>query len=230
MHVTAIVPAAGGGRRFGGSVKKQFVALNGLPVLSHTVRALAATDAFAAMIVVVPPGDEGLGWDAVRAAQVTIDVAVAPGGGERQESVYQGLERAKPITDLVLIHDGVRPFVPREVVLATIAAAGEWGAAIAAVPVTDTIKRLNAQGFVVETPDRGELWAAQTPQAFRYALLMQAHRSARAQGIVATDDAAVVEGIGVKPKLVRGSYDNLKITSEDDLSLAEMILRRRMAR
>ena len=230
MHVTAIVPAAGEGTRFGGAVKKQFLALNGLPILSHTVRALSASHALAVVIVVVPPGDESIGRDALNLAGVDIETEVVPGGLERQDSVYNGLLRAKPDTDLVLIHDGVRPFVSREVVLATIEAARQCGAAVAAVPVTDTIKRVDTEGLVVETPARDQLWAVQTPQVFRYALLMQAHQAVRQLGIVATDDAALVERIGVRVKVVRGSYENIKITSEEDLPLADLILRRRIAR
>jgi len=229
MHVTAIVPAAGEGSRFGAAVRKQFIALNGLPILSHTLRALAASRALAAMIVVVPPGEESRGRDALSLARVDIETEVISGGQERQDSVYKGLQRAKPDTDMVLIHDGVRPFVSREVVLATIEAAEEWGAAVAAVPVTDTIKQVDTGGLVVDTPAREQLWAVQTPQVFRYALLMRAHQSVRDHGIVVTDDAAMVERIGVKVKVVRGSYENIKITSEEDLPLADLILRRRMA-
>ncbi len=229
MHVTAIIPAAGEGSRFGGAVRKQFIALNGLPILSHTLRALAASRALAAMIVVVPPGEESRGRDALSLARVDIETEVISGGQERQDSVYKGLQRAKPDTDMVLIHDGVRPFVSREVVLATIEGAEEWGAAVAAVPVTDTVKRVDTGGLVVDTPAREQLWAVQTPQVFRYALLMRAHQSVREHGIVVTDDAAMVERIGVKVKVVRGSYENIKITSEEDLPLADLILRRRLA-
>lgn len=230
MIVTAIVPAAGEGTRFGGAIRKQFIALNGLPILSHTVKALAASEALAAVIVVVPPGEESIGQDALHRAGVDIQAEVVPGGQERQDSVYNGLQRAKPDTDLVLIHDGVRPFVSREVILATIDAAKEWGAAVTAVPVTDTIKRVDKDGLVVDTPAREQLWSVQTPQVFRYALLMRAHRAVREQRVVATDDAALVEQLGVRIKVVRGSYENLKITSEEDLPLADLILRRRMAR
>jgi 2-C-methyl-D-erythritol 4-phosphate cytidylyltransferase len=228
MHVTAIVPAAGAGVRFGGAVKKQFIALNGLPILSHTLRALAASKALSAIIVVVPPGEELRGQEALELARIDLETEVVPGGQARQDSVYIGLQRAKAETDLVLIHDGVRPFVSREVVLATIEAAKEWGAAIAAVPVIDTIKRVDTDGFVVETLQREQLWSVQTPQVFRYALLMRAHRAIREGGIVATDDAALVERIGGMVKVVRGSYENLKITSEEDLPLAGLILKRWM--
>jgi 2-C-methyl-D-erythritol 4-phosphate cytidylyltransferase len=230
MRVTAIVPAAGEGSRFGGPVKKQFTSLDGLPILSHTLRALAASDAIARMIVVVPRGEELAGRDALRAANVDIDTEVVIGGRERQDSVYNGLQRAKPDTDLVLIHDGVRPFVSRDLILACIEAAKESGAAVAAVSVTDTIKRVTVDGFIVETPDRGELWAAQTPQVFRHSLLMRAHRAARDERIIATDDAVLVERIGAKVRVVRGSAENLKITNEDDLILAEWVVRRRMPR
>lgn len=226
MIVTAIVPAAGAGIRFGGAVKKQFIALNGLPILSHTLRALAASKALASIIVVVPPGEELRGREALELAGIDLETEVVPGGQARQDSVYIGLQRAKAETDLVLIHDGVRPFVSREVVLATVEAAKEWGAAIAAVPVIDTIKRVDTDGFVVETLQREQLWSVQTPQVFRYALLMQAHRAIREREIVATDDAALVERIGGMVKVVRGSYENLKITSEEDLPLAGLILRR----
>jgi 2-C-methyl-D-erythritol 4-phosphate cytidylyltransferase len=226
--VTAIIPAAGAGVRFGGAVKKQFIALNGLPILSHTLRALAASRALSAIIVVVPPGEELRGRKALELARIDLETEVVPGGQARQDSVYIGLQRAKAETDLVLIHDGVRPFVSREVVLATIEAAKEWGAAIAAVPVIDTIKRVDTDGFVVETLQREQLWAVQTPQVFRYALLMRAHRAIREGGIVATDDAALVERIGGMVKVVRGSYENLKITSEEDLPLADLILKRWM--
>jgi 2-C-methyl-D-erythritol 4-phosphate cytidylyltransferase len=228
MHVTAIIPAAGAGVRFGGAVKKQFIALDGLPILSHTLRALAASKALSAIIVVVPPGEELRGRKALELARIDLETEVVPGGQARQDSVYIGLQRAKAETDLVLIHDGVRPFVSREVVLATIEAAKEWGAAIAAVPVIDTIKRVDTDGFVVETLQREQLWAVQTPQVFRYALLMRAHRAIREGGIVATDDAALVERIGGMVKVVRGSYENLKITSEEDLPLAGLILKRWM--
>ncbi|MDE2484071.1 MAG: 2-C-methyl-D-erythritol 4-phosphate cytidylyltransferase [candidate division NC10 bacterium] len=227
MHVTAIVPAAGAGIRFGGAVKKQFIALNGLPILSHTLRALAASDALAAIIVVVPPGEEPRGREALKLARVNLETEVIPGGQTRQDSVYNGLQRAKAETDLVLIHDGVRPFVSRQVVLATVEAAKEVGAAVAAVPIIDTIKRVDTDGLVVETLQRGQLWSIQTPQVFRYALLMQAHRAVREHGIIATDDAALVERIGGMVKVVRGSYENLKITSEEDLPIADLILKRR---
>ena len=230
MIVTAIIPAAGEGSRFRGAVRKQFIALDGLPILSHTLRALAASNALAAAIVVVPPGEESFGREALSLAAVELATEVVPGGRERQDSVYNGLLRANPDTDLVLIHDGVRPFVSPGVVLATIEAAKECGAAVAAVPVTDTIKRVDADGLVIDTPAREQLWAAQTPQVFRYSLLMQAHQSVRKRGILVTDDAALLEHLGVRVKVVRGSYENLKITSEDDLPLAGLILRRQGVR
>lgn len=229
MHVTAIVPAAGAGIRFGGAVRKQFIALNGLPILSYTLRALAASNALSAIIVVAPPGEESKGREALELADVNLETEVVPGGQTRQDSVYNGLQRAKADTDLVLIHDGVRPFVSRDVVLAAIGAARDVGAAVAAVPVIDTIKRVDADGCVVETLPRGQLWSIQTPQVFRYALLMRAHLAVREQRIIATDDAALVERIGGTVKVVKGSYENLKITSEEDLPLADLILRRRTA-
>ncbi|PWB46633.1 MAG: 2-C-methyl-D-erythritol 4-phosphate cytidylyltransferase [Candidatus Methylomirabilota bacterium] len=228
MHVTAIVPAGGAGLRFGGAVRKQFIALNGLPILSHTLRSLAASDVLAAMIVVVPAGEESRGREALALAGIDLETEVVQGGQTRQDSVYNGLQRAKATTDLVLVHDGVRPFVSREVVLSAVEAAKETGAAVAAVPVVDTIKRVDLDGVVIETLPRGQLWSIQTPQVFRYELLMRAHRAGREQGAAATDDAALVERVGGRVRVVRGSYENLKITGEEDMPLADLILRRRM--
>lgn len=230
MHVTAIVAAAGSGARFGGAVPKQFLPLGGRPVVAHAMAALAASGRIEAFVLVVPAGaEERCRREVVEPFGLGGATEVVAGGAERQHSIANGLARAKATTDLILIHDGVRPFVSPEIVRATLEAAARWGAAIAAVRVTDTAKRVDAAGLVVGTPERPRLWAAQTPQAFRADVLRRAYRKAEADGVLATDDAVLVERLGEPVRVVEGSYANLKITTADDLALAEGILRARGA-
>ncbi len=228
--VTALVVAAGEGRRFGGPVPKQFLPLGGLPLLAHTLRALAVPGLVDRLVVAIPPGAESRCLaEVVAPLALPIPVALVPGGAERQASVRAALARVEGSTDLVLIHDGVRPFVPRRDLAAVIAAARAHGAAILAVPVRDTLKRAGGDGgplMVMETVARDGLWAALTPQAFRRDLIARAHAEAEGTGITATDDAVLVEGLGHPVALVPGSRTNIKITSPEDLAMAEALLAR----
>ncbi len=230
MHVTAIVPAAGGGTRLPGPVPKQYLSLAGVPLLAHTLRAVWASRAVHSLVLVVPPGHEDRCRAEIQAPFGLHVDAVVPGGADRQASVYAGLQRVPPAADIVLVHDGARPLVSPEIVRAAVAAAGEVGAAVAAIPVTDTIKVAGPDGMIVETPARGRLWAAQTPQAFRISLLLEAHARALTDGFRGTDDSVLVERLGHPVRLVPGSRDNLKVTTPEDLAMAEEILRGRAAR
>jgi len=224
MHVTAIVPAAGGGSRMAAGVPKQYLLLAGVPLLVHTLKALRVAGCVDSLILVVPPGDEErCRREIVNPFGLLVD-ALVPGGADRQASVYAGLLQSRPETDLFLVHDGARPFVAPAVVRASVAAAAESGGAVVATPVTDTIKVANREGQLVETLDRGQLWAAQTPQVFRAALFREAHLRAIQDGFRATDDSALVERLGHPVRLVAGSRENLKITTTADLLLAEQIL------
>ncbi len=226
--VTALVVAAGEGRRFGGPVPKQFLSLGGLPILAHALRALAVPGLVDALVVAVPPGTEaGCLADVVAPLDLGIPVAVVPGGAERQASARAALDRADAAADLVLVHDGVRPFVPCRDLEAVIAAARAHGAATLGIPVGDTLKRVTADGdrvFTRETVPREGLWAALTPQAFRRDLLARAHAAAAAAAITGTDDAMLVERLGHPVILVRGSRANIKITGAEDLAIAEALL------
>lgn len=225
--VTALVVAAGAGRRFGGLVPKQFLPLGGLPLLAHTLRALAVPGLVDRLVVAVPPGEETRCLaEVVAPLALPIPVALVPGGAERRDSVRAALARVEDRTDLVLIHDGVRPFVPRRDLEGVLAAARADGAAILAVPVSDTLKRAGADGRVAETLPREGLWAALTPQAFRRDLIVRAHEAARATGAAVTDDALLVERLGHPVTLVLGSRTNVKITSQEDLAIAEALLAR----
>jgi 2-C-methyl-D-erythritol 4-phosphate cytidylyltransferase len=227
MHVTAIVPAAGGGARMAAEVPKQYLPLAGVPLLTRTLQALRAAECLDALILVVPPGhEERCRREILDPFGLSVD-AMVPGGEDRQASVYAGLLHTRAETDLFLVHDGVRPFVAPAVVRAAVVAAAESGGAVVAVPVTDTIKVADRDGWLVETPERGRLWAAQTPQAFRADLFREAHAHALRDGFRATDDSALVERLGHPVRLVPGSSENLKITTTADLLLADQILRER---
>ncbi|MGE5591611.1 MAG: 2-C-methyl-D-erythritol 4-phosphate cytidylyltransferase [Bacillota bacterium] len=225
--VAAIIPAAGQGTRMGGGTAKQFLPLLGKPMLAHTLAAFEAATSITQVVLVV-------GSDLLDACRREIVErygfrkvhGIVPGGKERQDSVYSGLRSLGPGYDLVMVHDAARPLVTPEILDRAVAEARGKGAVVAAVPVKDTIKVVDA-GAVVETPERDRLWAAQTPQVFPYALLLEAHQAALEDGFMGTDDAALVERLGRPVHIVEGSPENLKITTPEDLMLAEAILSRR---
>ena len=224
MGVTAIVPAAGLGRRMEGEIPKQFRLLGGMPLLSRTLLHLISPGLLDALILVVPPGAEAqCRREVVGPYPFPPIIEIVPGGAERQESVFRGLQRATAETDLVVIHDAVRPFVSSDLLRRVLGAAREWRAAVAAVPAAETIKVVE-DGFIQETPSRDRLWIAQTPQAFQAALIREAHRRAVAEGFQGTDDAMLVERLGVRVRVVLGSPENIKVTTTEDLERAEQIL------
>ena len=205
--------------------KKPYLELLDRPILTHTIGAFDRSTVVDSIFVIVG----GTDFDACRSVVIEPydfqKVAGLVAGGEtRQASVFNGLEALPDDTDFVVVHDGVRPFVTDDTVFTCLEAAADWGAAVAAVPVKDTIKITDRDGFVVDTPDRSQLWAVQTPQVFRRDLLIEAHRHARREQIQLTDDAALVEQLGFKVKCVMGSYGNLKITTPEDLIVAEALM------
>ncbi len=224
MSVTAIVPAAGLGRRAGGDVPKQFLLLRGMPILTRTLLNLTTSDLIDTLILAVPPGTEEWCQQQVLAPySLPPIIEIIPGGSERQESVFRGLERAPVGTQLVVIHDAVRPFVSPDLLRRTIEAARSFRAAVAAVPVVETVKVVESD-FVRETPPRDRLWVAQTPQAFQGDVIQEAYRRAAADGFRGTDDAMLVERLGVQVKVVLSYPENIKITTAEDLKRAEQIL------
>ncbi len=221
MSVAALVLAAGRGERLGHTLPKAFVPLADAPVLVHALRAIAAATEVDRVVPVVAERD------LARYAALSADLASIPklsapvvGGAERQDSVRAGLETLGDDFELVVVHDAARPLVRVGAVAAVIAAARASGAAILAVPARDTIKRVRA-GRVVETPVRAECFVAQTPQVFRVEVLREALAKAAADGLVGTDDAQIVERLGVAVQVVEGDADNLKLTRPDDLLVAE---------
>jgi 2-C-methyl-D-erythritol 4-phosphate cytidylyltransferase len=215
----AVVPAGGQGRRLGGGLPKQFRRLGGVPLLALTLRALARCPAVEGLVVVVPRAQLAMAGRLLERFAVPRVLAVVAGGAERQDSVWQGLQAVPAETELVLVHDAVRPFVTARLVARVLSAAAGGGAAICALPVRDTIKRVR-DGLVVGTLDREGLWLVQTPQAFRRALLWEAHDKARRDGAAATDDAGLVERLGAPVAVVPGLEDNVKLTTPADLRWA----------
>ncbi len=208
------------------SVKKPYLNLGDKPILVHTIDAFDRNPVIDTVSVVVDSADLKMCQSTVIAPNAFLKVRdLVVGGQTRQASVFNGLQSLPTDVDCVVVHDGVRPFVTDEIIFACIEAADEWGAAVAAVPVKDTIKVASADGFIVDTPDREKLWTAQTPQAFRASVLLDAHALAQREGVTATDDAMLVEQLGFKVKMVSGSDSNLKITTREDLIIAEALKR-----
>ena len=223
--VYTLIPAAGKGNRMAHSLKKPYLKLAKKPILAHTIQRFEQNTAVDAIVVIVDEGDFSECCKTVLDPYPFTKVQKLVAGGEtRQRSVYNGVRALSADVDFVIVHDGVRPFVTDETIFACLTAADEYGAAVAAVPVKDTIKVADENCFITETPDRERLWAVQTPQVFRKTLLEEAHQTAREQQLTVTDDAALVEQLGFPVQLVKGSYANLKITTPVDLQIAEVLV------
>jgi len=211
MRVAAILVAGGSGSRFGADTPKQFLPIAGAPVIRHAAEALAAH-----VTTLLPVGDRA----AIEAALTGLPhMAAVPGGATRQDSVRAGLEALTATApDIVLVHDAARPLIPAGTIPALLAALEHAAGAIPAVPVADTLKRV-AGGLIIATVPREGLYRAQTPQAFRYGVLLAAHRAAA--GAAATDDAALLEATGERVAIVPGAEDNIKLTYAEDLPRLE---------
>ena len=226
LPTTAIVVAAGRGTRLGGRTAKAFLPLAGQPMLAYSLHTLSTVPEVTALVLVVAADECRQAETIVKArAPWRLPIRIAVGGAERQDSVAAGLAAVDADADLVLVHDAARPFVRPDCVAACLAAAASTGAAIAAVPATDTVKLTDADGWIVDTPDRSRVWLAQTPQVFRTGLLREAYRRAAEAGRVATDDAALVEELGHRVRVVPGHPQNRKITTPEDLRWADWYAR-----
>lgn len=226
IHV--LITAAGGGTRMGSGVNKLRMSIGGIPVIIRTLRTFLALPSVRRILLVVPSAER----EAFRSLCAEYGLAdstdLAGGGDTRQESVMNGLEalaaQAGP-DDIVLIQDGARCFTDGPTIERCIGEALRSGACCAAVRLKDTIKEADPQGLVTGTPDRARFWLVQTPQAFRFGLVLSAYRSAHEKGVTGTDDASLVEAAGHPVRLVEGSYRNIKITTPDDLLLGETLAR-----
>ena len=227
-RVAAIIPAAGEGRRMGGPVPKQFLQIGGREILARTLEVFETCVVIDDVWVVVAAEQcaacqstivERYGFRKIR--------GVMAGGTTRQESVWRGLQQVTDAVDLVVVHDGVRPFVTELLLQQTLDRASRSGAAIAAVPLKDTLKRVSTAGTVEATVPRERLWRVQTPQAFQHALLRRAFQHAWQQELQATDEAGLIEALGHAVQIVPGYEHNVKITTPDDLVFCETFLRER---
>jgi 2-C-methyl-D-erythritol 4-phosphate cytidylyltransferase len=217
-NVTAIIVAAGESRRMNG-VDKVLAPLGGRPVISHVLGVFDSCQSIDQIVLVVNKKSLAACEQLVVNEKISTPIDICLGGKRRQDSVAAGLKRLKDC-DWVVIHDGARPLVTEALIEEGLVAAKETGAAVAAVPVTDTIKVVGEDKVVRETPPRHKLWAVQTPQVFRFDIITRAYRQAKGE---VTDDASLVERAGYKVKLYPGAYDNIKITTPQDLLVAEAL-------
>lgn len=230
--IVALIVAGGRGLRFGQDIPKQYLALAGKPVLAHTLEAFASSRKIDRLIIVIHPDDEKLANGALSEIKNKNKPLLLTYGGEtRQESVYNGLQSilSSGGASLVLIHDAARPFVSAELIDHAIRAGQKFKAALPGLPLSDTIKETDTDGFVTHTPDRSVLRAVQTPQSFDFDLILKAHEEARKQQVVnVTDDGALIEWFGEKVFIYEGSTDNIKLTYKEDLDRMEQRMEKAM--
>src|ERR671922_1189240 len=225
MITAALIPAAGRGQRMELDTEKQFLPLGGKPLLAYTLARFEATPAIDRIVVVVPSGRESFcRREIVVPGGMRKVTHIVAGAETRQRSVMAGFSCLDQDVDVVVIHDGARPFVTPSLIQASIDAALQDGSAVAAIPEADTLKRVSGEGTVIETVDRRNLWRAQTPQAFHRAILQRALAHAEGHNFDATDEASLVEALSWPVHIVPGSMWNFKVTTPDDLLLAELVL------
>lgn len=227
VKLGVVIPAAGQGKRMGASINKQFIPLLGQPILAHTLSLFEASEYITEIVIVGAQEDLEAIQELVHEWGFRKVVSITLGGKERQESVSAGVKALSTAIQRVAVHDGARPLLTLETLNRFFTEAEKSSAAIMAIPVKDTIKRVDTQGKVLETPPRESLRAVQTPQVFDRALLEKAHRKAAAAGFLATDDAGLVEWLGYPVQVFDGSPENIKITTPEDIDFAESILSKR---
>lgn len=226
MTYQVILPAAGQGKRMGAGKNKLLLELNGVPVLIHTIKVFEADPHCSGIILAINPLDEGEFKGLLKKYRIKKVCGLAPGGLERQHSIHNALKTISS-EGIILVHDAARPFIRQEHIRRLVDKAEETGAAIIGVPAKDTMKKACAS-MVTETVERSSLWAVQTPQAFRISLLKEAYEQADRDCFVGTDDASLVERLNHPVAIVEGDYDNIKLTTPEDLFFAEAILKKRM--
>jgi 2-C-methyl-D-erythritol 4-phosphate cytidylyltransferase len=228
MRTAAIIPAAGEGYRMGGARAKQFLELDGRPILAVTLQAFQDCRAVDGIILVAPLVDvEYCSREIIQPFRLEKVKKVVPGGKRRQDSVRLGIEATNGHYDLVLIHDGVRPFIDSEFIEGVIQEAKSHRAVITGLPAKETVKEVDSLLRVVKTYERNRVWLVQTPQVFRYQDILRAHQKALEEGLEeATDDSFLIERLGIPVKVVEGSEKNIKVTTQYDLKLARFLLGR----
>ncbi len=225
MKIAAIIAAGGSGSRMKGGKNKLFIEIQGRSILEMTLDVFEKSDVVHEMIISAPINDIPAIQNIINKIKYKKISAIVEGGATRQLSVYNALQKLPTNTGIVVIHDAARPFITEEILMNSVNEAKVEKAVIVGMPVKDTIKVVGDDRLVSNTPDRETLWQVQTPQVFAYDLIMAAHHKAAALGIFATDDAGLVERLGAKVLMIEGSYDNIKITTPEDLVIGEAISR-----
>lgn len=220
-----VIVAAGTGSRMKMGINKQFIKLEGKEIIAYTIEKFYNNSNIEDIVVVVKEDESEFFKKEILDKYNFKNIKIAYGGKERQDSVYNGLKSLDKKCDIVLIHDGARPFVSDKIIYNCIEEVKEHKAIVVGVPVKDTIKIIDNDKNIVDTPNRSVLWAVQTPQTFDYNILIDAYKDAFKSGFYGTDDAMLVERIGYKVKMVEGSYNNIKITTKEDLSVGSQILK-----
>lgn len=220
-----VIVAAGTGSRMNMGINKQFIKLEGKEIIAYTIEKFYNNSNIEDIVVVVKEDESEFFKKDILDKYNFKNVKIAYGGKERQDSVYNGLKLLDEKCDVVLIHDGARPFVSDKIIDKSIEEAKEHKAIVVGVPVKDTIKVIDNDKNIVDTPNRSVLWAVQTPQTFDYNILIDAYKDAFKNKFYGTDDAMLVERIGYKVKMLEGSYNNIKITTQEDLNIGSQILR-----
>jgi len=220
-----VIVAAGTGSRMNMGINKQFIKLEGKEIIYYTIEKFYKNENIDDIVVVVKEEEAEFFRKEILDKYNFKNIKLAYGGKERQDSVYNGLKSLDKECNIVLVHDGARPFVSNKIINKSIEEAKENKAIVVGVPVKDTIKVIDNDKNIVDTPNRNILWAVQTPQTFDYNLLIKSYEDAFKDGFYGTDDAMLVERIGYKVKMVEGSYNNIKITTQEDLGLGSQILK-----
>ncbi|WP_026583298.1 2-C-methyl-D-erythritol 4-phosphate cytidylyltransferase [Bacillus sp. J33] len=225
MSYQVILPAAGQGKRMGAGKNKLLLEIGEVPVFIHTLRVFENDPECTGIFLAINHEDEKEIRVLLKEHNISKVAAMVEGGKERQNSVYNAA-KAVPGDGIVLVHDAARPFISRELIKPLVKMAEDKGAAVLAVPLKDTVKKAEGN-LITETLERSCLWAVQTPQAFRISALLEAHRKAEEEQFLGTDDASLVERIGKEVMIVEGSYDNIKLTTPEDIYFAEAIIKKR---
>jgi 2-C-methyl-D-erythritol 4-phosphate cytidylyltransferase len=220
MKASAIIVAAGLGRRLGAPEPKAFIPLCGYPLIAYSIRTIAQVDSIFELVIAVPAGMESFTRDLAKKEGIRIPVKIVPGGTERQDSARIAIGLTSAESDAIVTHDAARPFATPAMFNEALGALERHDGAVTAIALADTLKRATGDGAIIETVARAGLYQAQTPQAFRRAILVRAHEEAYRLGITATDDADLVQRAGGRVVVVKGSSRNLKITTPADLEIA----------
>ena len=222
---SVIIVAAGTGSRMNMEINKQFIKIQGKEVLVHTIEKFYKNNEIDEIIVVTKKEEIDYVQENLIDKNKFKNIKVISGGKERQDSVYNGILELDKNCNIVLVHDGARPFITNEIISNSIREANLNDAVVVGVPVKDTIKIVDDRSEVKDTPKRDLLWAVQTPQVFKYDLLLKAYKKAFEDDFYGTDDSMLVERLGYKVKMINGSYNNIKITTKEDLNIGKQILK-----